>query len=253
MAERIEHMSWNKIAVVTGASRGIGRAIARRLASEDIHVIINYSGSKQAAEETRSLISGDGNSAEIYQCNVADPVQVNQMIDEIIKKFGQIDILVNNAGITRDNLMIRMSEQDFDEVINVNLKGAFYTSKAAVKYMMKKRYGKIVNISSIVGLIGNAGQVNYSASKAGLLGLTKSLAREIASRGITVNAVAPGFIETEMTNKLSEDQKAGMYEAIPLKRFGRPEDIAEAVAFLVSDKAAYITGQVVEVNGGMNM
>lgn len=243
----------DKIALVTGASRGIGRAIAAELSREGAYVVINYSGNEQAALETLSLITNEGGRGEIVKCNVSEGQQVKEMIDKIVADHGRIDIIVNNAGITKDTLLLKMTEKDFDEVMDVNLKGAFHTSKAAVKQMMKQRCGRIINLSSIVGIIGNAGQINYSASKAGLIGLTKSLAREVASRGITVNAIAPGFIQTEMTDKIPENIAETMQNNIPLKCFGKPEDIAYMAAFLASDKAAYITGQVMEVNGGMNM
>lgn len=246
-------MSEKKIALVTGASRGIGRSIAIELSKAGNYVVVNYSGSKEAAEETLSIINREGGHGEIYQCNVGDGSQVKEMIDAIVKQHGGIDIIVNNAGITKDNLLLKMTEEDFDQVMDINLKGAFHTSKSSIKYMMKQRSGRIINISSIVGIIGNAGQVNYSASKAALLGLTKSLAREVASRGITVNAIAPGFIETDMTKKLSEKVVDTMLSNIPLKQFGKPEDIAHMAVFLASEKAGYITGQVIEVNGGMNM
>lgn len=246
-------MFQEKIVLVTGASRGIGREIALAFAKEGAYVIVNYSGNEQRAKEVVEEMQAFGGNGEIYQCDVSDGSKVKTMIDSIVEHHKKIDVIVNNAGITRDNLLMKMTEQDFDDVIDINLKGAFHTSKSAIRYMMKQRSGRIINISSIVGVVGNAGQINYSASKAGLLGLTKSLAKEVASRGITVNAVAPGFIETEMTAVLSEAVVEGMMKNIPLKKFGKPEDIANVVLFLASEKADYITGQTIEVNGGMNM
>ena len=243
----------NRVALVTGGGKGIGAAIAGELAAEGAVVIINYSASAEAAEQVKNEIIAKGGKAETYKCDVSDYSEVKAMAGYITKTWGRLDILVNNAGIVRDNLLMRMSEEDFDNVISINLKGAFNTIKHANRQMIKQRYGRIVNISSVVGVTGNAGQVNYAASKAGIIGLTKSAARELASRNITVNAVAPGFISTEMTDKLPENVKEQMQSQIPLKRLGTTEDIANAVAFLVSDGASYITGQVIEVNGGMNM
>lgn len=240
-----------KTALITGASRGIGRAIALKLASEGANIIINYSGSKEKAEEVQKEALAYGVQASIHQCNVGDFAAVGAMIEEGIKAYGNIDILVNNAGITRDTLLMRMSETQFDEVIDINLKGTFNTMQAISKYMIKQRAGRIINISSISGVMGNAGQINYSASKAGVIGMSKSAARELASRNITVNVIAPGFIKTEMTDVLSDKIKESMIEAIPLKRFGEVEDIANAVAFLAGDDAGYITGQVLNINGGM--
>lgn len=243
----------NKIAVVTGAARGIGRAIALALASEGAIVIVNYNGSAGKAEEVVKEITQAGGRAESFACNVADGTAVESLFAEVLKKYGRIDILVNNAGITKDGLLMRMTEEDFTQVIDTNLKGAFHCTKAAVKVMLKQRSGRIINISSVSGVKGNAGQANYSASKAGVIGLTKSVAREVASRGITVNAVAPGFIETDMTEVLPENVKTVVTAQIPLNHFGEPEDIAAAVAFLASDKSGYITGQVICVDGGMAM
>ena len=240
-----------KIAVVTGASRGIGRAIATKLAKLGATVIINYNGSAEKAEEVKQKIIADGGRAEIMQCNVADYDSCEAFFKEIIHQFKRIDIMVNNAGITKDGLMMRMSEEDFTSVIDVNLKGTFHGIRFASRQMMKQRSGRIISLSSVVGLRGNAGQANYAASKAGIIGMTKSAARELASRGITVNAVAPGFIETEMTAVLSEEVKKASAVQIPLGHFGKPEDIAKTVAFLASDDAAYITGQVIQVDGGM--
>ena len=242
-----------KIAVVTGASRGIGRAIAIRLAGEGATVVINYNGSKEKAEEVKQEIEGAGGKAAVCQCNVADFDQFQAFIQKVIDEFGRIDILVNNAGITRDGLLMKMSEEDFDQVIETNLKGAFHTIRFASRQMLRQKSGRIINLSSVVGVTGNAGQSNYAASKAGVIGLTKSAARELASRGITVNAIAPGFIETDMTSVLSEKVKEGAAAGIPLGAFGKPEDVAAAAAFLASDEAGYITGQVLHVDGGMVM
>lgn len=215
-----------KIAVVTGASRGIGRAIAIRLAGEGATVVINYNGSKEKAEEVKQEIEGAGGKAAVCQCNVADFDQCQAFIQKVIDEFGRIDILVNNAGITRDGLLMKMSEEDFDQVIETNLKGAFHTIRFASRQMLRQKSGRIINLSSVVGVTGNAGQANYAASKAGVIGLTKSAARELASRGITVNAIAPGFIETDMTSVLSEKVKEGAAAGIPLGAFGKPEDVA---------------------------
>lgn len=242
-----------KIAVVTGASRGIGRAIAIRLAGEGATVVINYNGSKEKAEEVKQEIEGAGGKAAVCQCNVADFDQCQAFIQKVIDEFGRIDILVNNAGITRDGLLMKMSEEDFDQVIETNLKGAFHTIRFAARQMLRQKSGRIINLSSVVGVTGNAGQANYAASKAGVIGLTKSAARELASRGITVNAIAPGFIETDMTSVLSEKVKKGAAAGIPLGAFGKPEDVAAEAAFLASDEAGYITGQVLHVDGGMVM
>ena len=242
-----------KIAVVTGASRGIGRAIAKELALKGAFVIVNYNGSKQAADETVNEITQAGGKAVGVQCNVADAAECEAFINNIISEYGRIDILVNNAGITRDNLLMKMSEEEFDAVIDTNLKGAFNCIKHVSRQMLKQKGGRNINISSVSGVMGNAGQANYCASKAGVIGLTKSVAREIGSRGITVNAIAPGFIDTEMTAVLPDDVKKAMGEQIPLKRFGTTEDVAQAAVFLASDRAAYITGQVLCVDGGMAM
>ena len=242
-----------KVALVTGASRGIGREIALTLAGYGATVIVNYNGSEEKAEEVVGKIKEAGGKAEAIRCNVAEFDRSKELIDQVIKSYGKLDILVNNAGITRDNLIMKMSEADFDDVIAVNLKGAFNCIRHASRQMLKQRGGRIINISSVSGVMGNAGQANYCASKAGIIGLTKSVARELGSRGITSNCVAPGFIKTEMTDVLSEDVKQLMGEQIPLKRFGETRDIAEAVAFLASDSASYITGQVLQVDGGMAM
>lgn len=243
----------NKIALVTGAGRGIGREIALSLAKEGATVIVNYNGSKERAEAVVEEILAAGGSAESFQCDVADNEACEAMVKAVIEKYKRVDILVNNAGVTRDNLLMKMSEEDFDMVINTNLKGAFHTIRHLSRYLLKQRSGKIINISSVVGLSGNAGQANYSASKAGVIGLTKSVAKELASRGITVNAVAPGMIATEMTEVLPDSVKEGMLTQIPLKKVGTTKNIADAVVFLASDKADYITGQVLVVDGGMTM
>lgn len=243
----------NRVALVTGAAKGIGRAIAIALAKEGAYTIINYAGSREKAEQTKAKIEAAGGRAEICQCDVSDFAAVKEMIDKIVREQGKLDILVNNAGITRDNLLMKMSEEEFDSVMNTNLKGSFHCMQAASRHMIKARYGRIINISSVSGVAGNIGQVNYSASKAGLIGMSKSAAREMASRGITVNTVVPGFIVTDMTDKLSDKIKESMTEMIPMKRFGEPEDIAEAVLFLAGESAGYITGQTLSVNGGMYM
>lgn len=246
-------MLTGKVAVVTGASRGIGRQIAKTMAREGATVIVNYNGSAAKAEEVAKEITEAGGQAEAIQCNISDYAASQEFLANVISKYKRIDILVNNAGITRDNLLMKMSEEDFDAVLATNLKGAFNCTKHVSRQMLKQKSGRIINISSVSGVMGNAGQANYCASKAGVIGLTKSVARELGSRGITVNAIAPGFIETEMTEVLSEDVKKAMGDQIPLKRFGKTEDIAEMAAFLASDKAAYVTGQVISVDGGMAM
>jgi 3-oxoacyl-[acyl-carrier protein] reductase len=242
-----------KVALVTGASRGIGKAIALELAKNGAKVAVNYSGSVEKANEVVEELKSLGSDAVAIQANVADSDSVNAMIKEVIGLYGSLDILVNNAGITRDNLIMRMKEEDWDAVVNTNLKGVFNTTKAVTRQMMKQRSGRIINIASIVGVSGNAGQANYVAAKAGVIGLTKSTAKELAARNITVNAVAPGFIETDMTEKLPEDVKAGMLQQIPLTRFGNPHDVAAMVKFLASDESGYITGQTIHVDGGMVM
>ena len=240
-----------KIAVVTGASRGIGKAIAMKFAQLGATVVINYNGSAQKAEEVKQSIIADGGRAVIKQCNVADYDACEAFIKEVIDQFGRIDILVNNAGITKDGLIMRMSEEDFTNVVDVNLKGTFHCIRFASRQMMKQRSGRIINMSSVVGISGNAGQINYAASKAGVIGMTKSAAKELASRGITVNAIAPGYIETDMTNVLSDKVKEETMKQIPLGRLGQTGDIAAAAAFLAYDEAGYITGQVLAVDGGM--
>ncbi len=237
-------MSTGKVALVTGAGRGIGSEIARALARDGAFVIVNYNA--VAAE-----IKAAGGDAAAYGCNVADFSACEAMIRDVIKEYGRIDILVNNAGITRDGLLMKMSGEDFDAVIDTNLKGAFHTIRHSSRYFLKQRSGRIINLSSVSGVMGNAGQANYSASKAGIIGLTKSVARELASRGITCNAVAPGFIETDMTAVLSDAAKESLKSQIPLGRTGTAGDVAELVAFLASERAGYITGQVISVDGGM--
>ena len=242
-----------KIAFVTGASRGIGRAIALTLAEAGADVVVNYAGNAAAAEEVAAEIRKMGRRALILQGDVSQTEAAASMLDAVVAEFGRCDILVNNAGITRDGLLMRMKEEDWDAVLDTNLKGVFNCTKAALKYMMKQRSGKIVNIASVVGIMGNAGQANYAAAKAGCIGFTKSVAKEVASRGITVNAVAPGLIATDMTSVLPEKVIEEMAAGIPLKRAGQPVDVAKAVLFLVSDDAAYITGQTLNVDGGMVM
>ncbi|MEN6439390.1 MAG: 3-oxoacyl-[acyl-carrier-protein] reductase [Syntrophobacter sp.] len=246
-------MSDRRVIVVTGASRGIGRAIAVGLSREDTDIIVNYNSSPDGARETAALVEAKGATAHLRGFSVSDPEAVKQAFKEIVDTFGRVDVLVNNAGIARDNLLALMKTSEWDEVMDTNLKGAFLCSQAVVKPMMRQRYGRIVNVTSVVGLVGNPGQCNYSAAKAGLIGLTRSLAREIISRKITVNAVAPGFIETDMTFALPEKAREMLLTQIPAGRYGKPEDIAAAVAFLASDAAGYITGQVIHVNGGMFM
>ena len=238
-------------ALVTGASRGIGRAIAVALAKAGADVAINYAGNEDAAKQTEELCAAYGVNTLVIKADVANAEECKTMIDCVKEHFGKIDILVNNAGITKDKLMIGMTEVDFMDVINTNLKGSFLCMQMVSKLMLKQRYGRIINLSSVVGLHGNAGQVNYAASKAGVIGMTKSAAKELASRNITVNAVAPGMIETDMTAVIPEKAKEAMMAGIPAARAGKPEEIAEVVAFLASDKAAYITGQVISVDGGM--
>ena len=242
-----------KVAVVTGASRGIGRSIALKLADEGAKVVVNYSGSQAKAEEVVATIQENGGEAIAVQASVSKTEEVSALMDAAVKTFGSLDILVNNAGITRDNLLMRMKEDEWDDVLNTNLKGVFLCTKAVTRQMMKQRAGRIINISSIVGVAGNPGQANYVAAKAGVIGLTKTTAKELASRNILVNAVAPGFIETEMTEQLPEDIKQGMLSQIPLAKLGQPEDIAKAVAFLASDDANYMTGQTLHIDGGMVM
>jgi len=242
-----------RVALVTGSGQGIGRDIALRLAKGGATLIINYVGPAEGANEVVDIIKSEGGEAMAYECNVADLTAVDKMISDIVLKYGKLDILVNNAGITKDNLLLKMSEADFDAVINVNLKGTFNTTKAVTKLMMKQRYGRIINISSIVGVIGNAGQANYCASKAGIIGMTKAVARELASRNVTANAVAPGFIDTDMTKILPDEVKKTLLSQIPAGKLGSVSDISNAVEFLAKEESGYITGQVININGGMAM
>lgn len=246
-------MLTGKVALVTGAGRGIGSAIAKTLAANGAFVIVNYNGSKEKAEAVVEEIKKSGAEVAAVQCDVSDYAACGKMVEELIASYGHIDILVNNAGITRDNLILKMSEEEFDAVLNTNLKGTFHTIRHLSRYFVKQRAGRIINLSSVSGVMGNAGQANYSASKAGVIGLTKSVARELARRGITCNAVAPGYIETEMTAQMPEAAKEAVKQQIPLQRTGTVWDIAEVVAFLASEKASYITGQVISVDGGMSI
>lgn len=242
-----------KVAVVTGASRGIGKSIAIELAKQGADVVVNYAGSVDRANEVVKEIESLGRKAMSIQCDVSDGESVNAMMKEALEAFGSIDILVNNAGITRDNLLMRMKDSEWDDVINTNLKGVFLCTKAVTRPMMKQRKGRIINITSIVGVTGNPGQANYVAAKAGVIGFTKTTAKELAQRNITVNAIAPGFITTDMTDKLTDEVKNSMLTQIPLGQFGNPEDIANAVVFLASDESSYITGQTLHIDGGMYM
>lgn len=244
-------MSDEKVAVVTGASRGIGRAIALELARTGAIVVVNYNGSKDKACEVKAEIEAEGGKALIMPCNVADAKECETFFKQLIQELGRIDILVNNAGITKDGLLMRMSEEDFNKVLDVNLKGTFHCIRQVSRQMIKQKSGRIINLSSVVGIAGNAGQANYSASKAGIIGLTKTAAKELASRNITVNAIAPGFIDTDMTEVLTEGIKEKIISQIPLGQLGKPEDVAKAAAFLASSDAGYITGQVLCVDGGM--
>ncbi len=243
----------DRVAVVTGASRGIGRATAAALAREGARVVVNYRRDMGAAEAVAAGIAASGGEAFLYQADVADFAQVQRMFKEIRDRFGRVDILVNNAGITRDGLVVRTRDEDWDAVMDTNLKGTYNCIRSVARIMMKQRHGRIVNLSSVVGLVGNPGQANYCAAKAGIVGLTKAVAKELASRGILVNAVAPGFIATDMTGDLPQEMVESMRSRIPLGRLGRPEDVAEVVVFLVSDRASYLTGQTIVVDGGLTM
>ena len=246
-------MTHQRVIIVTGASRGIGRGVAVALAGPGCAVVVNYSSSPDAARETAAAVEAKGGTAHLCRFDVADPEAIKDAFKEITKTYSRVDVLVNNAGIARDNLLALMKAGEWDAVIDTNLKGAFLCSQAVVKMMMRQKYGRIINVTSVVGVIGNAGQCNYSAAKAGIIGLTRSLARELISRNITVNAVAPGFIETDMTLRLPEKVRGELMSQIPAGRYGSPEDVAAAVKFLASDEAGYITGQVIHVNGGMFM
>jgi 3-oxoacyl-[acyl-carrier protein] reductase len=241
------------VAVVTGGTRGIGLAIATRMANDGYDLLLTYRGDADAAAQAEAALSSSGRTIKVIAADVSTAEGANVTIETAIKDLGGLDVLVNNAGITRDNLIMRMSEEDWDAVLTTNLKGAFLTSKAAIRPMLRQRSGRIINLSSVVGLTGNAGQANYAAAKAGLIGLTKSLAKEVGSRGITVNAVAPGFIDTRLTDILPDDLKQKLLDSTPLGRFGTVDDIANAVAFLASDQAAFITGHVLSVDGGLSM
>ncbi|MBI2608389.1 MAG: 3-oxoacyl-[acyl-carrier-protein] reductase [Deltaproteobacteria bacterium] len=243
----------NKVALITGGTRGIGCAIAKSLAREGVLPLLAYSSNKNAAEKALEELEALYGKAHIFQCDVSSQKDVDKSIEALLKEFSHIDILINNAGVTKDNLLLRMKEEEWDHVIDVNLKGAYLCSQKVLKSMLKQRWGRIINIASVVAEMGNAGQVNYAASKGGLLSFTKSLAREIASRNITVNALTPGFIETDMTAGLPENMKAAMLKNIPVARLGSPEEVGDLVCFLVSEKAAYITGQVIGINGGLYM
>lgn len=243
----------DQVALITGASRGIGREIALTFSSKGAKVVVNYSGSEDKAQEVVDKIIADGGEAIKIKANVSDENDVKAMVKEITKTFGSLDILVNNAGITKDNLLMRMSEADFDDVIDINLKGVFLCTKAVTRQMMKQKSGRIINVSSVVGISGNAGQANYVSAKAGVIGLTKTTAKELAARNILVNAIAPGFIATDMTNKLTEEQQEQMLALIPLNKLGKAEDVANVALFLASEQANYVTGQTIPVDGGMVM
>lgn len=243
----------DEVAVVTGSSRGIGAATAIKLAEEGADIVVNYNRDQKSAEKTAKKVRELGSQALVIQGNVAEMDDAKNLIKTTIQEFDKIDILINNAGITKDGLLLRMKEKDFSDVINVNLKGTFNCTKQAIRYMMKQRHGKIVNLSSVVGLMGNAGQANYSASKAGIVGFTKSVAKEVSKRGININAVAPGYISTDMTDQLSEQVKEEMLKSIPLDRFGEVEDVANVIMFLVSPLASYVNGQTINIDGGMLM
>lgn len=242
-----------KTALVTGASRGIGRAIALRLAEDGFNVMVNYAGNTQAAEEVKAACEAFGVAARTFKADISNKDEVEALVQSTIEQLGNLEVLVNNAGITKDSLLLRMQPEDFEAVVDTNLKGVFYLTKAASKVMFKKRSGRIINIASVSGVTGNIGQANYSASKAGVIGLTKTAAKELASRGILVNAIAPGFIQTDMTDVLSDEVKEKIRETVPLKRFGKPEDVANMVGFLAGDQSDYISGQVFHVDGGLVM
>lgn len=242
-----------KVALVTGAGRGIGRAVARRLSGDGALVLVNYNGSRERALEVVEEIRSAGGQGEALGCDVSDYEACGRLVEDVIARYGHVDILVNNAGITRDNLILRMSEEEYDRVLDVNLKGAFNTIRHLSRFFLKQRSGKIINVSSVSGIMGNPGQANYAASKAGLIALAKSVAQEVGSRGIRANAIAPGFIETAMTAALPDDVRAEWCKKIPLRRGGQVEDIANVATFLASDMASYVTGQVIQVDGGMNM
>jgi 3-oxoacyl-[acyl-carrier protein] reductase len=242
-----------RVAIVTGGGRGIGRAIAVRLAEEGANLTVSYRSNDDAAEETAESVREAGAKCELFKGDVASPTDVEALFEGVSEAYGRVDILVNNAGITRDNLMMRMKEDEFDEVLRTNLKGTYLCTRAALRPMVRARWGRILNVSSVVGLVGNAGQANYAASKAGIIGFTKSVAREVAQRGITVNAVAPGYVETELTGSLPEDVKAQIRGQVPMGRFGEAEEVAEVVAFLAGEGAGYVTGQTIAVDGGMTM
>ncbi len=242
-----------RVGIVTGGGRGIGRAVAVRLAEEGVNLAISYRSNDRAAEETAERVREAGVKCELFKGDVSSPEDVEALFKGVSDAFGRVDILVNNAGITRDNLMMRMKEEEFDEVLRTNLKGTYLCTRAALRPMIRARWGRIVNVSSVVGLVGNAGQANYAASKAGIIGFTKSVAREVAQRGITVNAVAPGYVETELTGSLPENVKEQIRSQVPAGRFGEPEEVAEVVAFLAAEEAGYVTGQTIAVDGGMTM
>ncbi len=242
-----------RVAIVTGGTRGIGRAIVARLAEEGANLAISYRSNDAAAQETAESVREVGVECELFKGNVSSPADVEALFGGVNEAFGRVDILVNNAGITRDNLMMRMKEEEFDEVLRTNLKGTYLCTRAVLRPMIRARWGRIVNVSSVVGLVGNAGQANYAASKAGIIGLTKSVAREVARRRITVNAVAPGYVETELTGSLSEKVKDQIRDQVPAGRFGEPEEVAEVVALLVGEASGYVTGQTIAVDGGMTM
>ena len=242
-----------RVAVVTGGGRGLGRAIAWRLSEEGANLVISYRSNDSAAEETAERVREAGVRCELFKGDVSSPGEVEALFKGVSEAFGRLDILINNAGITRDNLMMRMREEEFDEVLRINLKGTYLCARAALRPMVRARWGRVVNVSSVVGLVGNAGQANYAASKAGIIGFTKSVAREVAQRGITVNAVAPGYVETELTGSLPEKVKNQIRGQVPAGRFGEPEEVAEVVAFLVGEAAGYVSGQTIAVDGGMTM